>query len=207
MPRIDMIRAFTRGWALFADDPLRLVGILLVGALLSLTVFLAPMMIAGSCFVYGRIARGERPALADLFAPFNAFERFLMGSLVYLGAQVVWMVAVGWIPLLGVAAGFVVNAFFLLYLPLMAHRGLDATGAFRACRELFPRHWLSLLALAGVLTLLIWVGALALLFGLAVSLPYALAVIQAVYEQIDAAPAAPPDAPAATPPATGGEPA
>ena len=102
-------------------------------------------------------------------------------------------------PLLGAAVALGVNAFFLLFMPLMVHQNLDATGAFRACRLLFVREWLMLLVLAGLLTVLVWLGALALLFGLIVTLPYALALIQAVYEQVYSAPQAAPAT--ATPPA------
>ncbi len=188
MPRIELLPALARGWALFTEDPLRLVGILLVGALLSLTVFLAPMMVAGSFFVLGRLARGERPLLADLFAPFNSFERFLMGGLVWLGAQVLALLLVGWMPFLAAAVAFAVNALFLLFMPLMVQQGLDATAAFRACRLLFAREWLMLLVLTGLLTVLVWLGVLALLLGLVVTAPYALAVVQAVYEQLYGAP-------------------
>jgi len=199
MPRIELLPALARAWALFAEDPLRLVGITLVASLIAATVVLAPMMVAGSFFVLGRMTRGETPALGDLFSPFNNFERFLMGGLVWLGAQVLGLVLAGWIPLLGAAVALVVNAFFLLFMPLMVHQGLDATAAFRGCRDLFQREWLMLLVLAGLLTVLIWLGALALLLGLVVTLPYALAVIQAVYEQVYAAPQA--VAAAAAPPA------
>jgi hypothetical protein len=196
MPRIELLPAFARAWALFAEDPLRLVGITLVASLIAGTVVLAPVMVAGSFFVLGRMSRGETPLLSDLFAPFGNFERFLMGSLMWLGAQVVGLVLLGWNPPLGIAVGLVINAFFLLFMPLMVQRGLDAMAAFRACREHFQREWLMLLVLAGLLTVLIWVGALALLLGLIITLPYALAVIQAVYEQLygrgrpEAAPAA-----------------
>ena len=203
MPRIELLPAFARGWVLFAEDPLRLVGILLVGALLSMTVFLAPMMVAGSFFVLGRIARGETPLLADLFAPFNTFERFLMGGLVWLGAQVLALVLVGWVPLLAAALALVVNAFFLIYMPLMVQQGLDATAAFRACRQLFAHEWLMLLVLTGLLTVLIWLGVLALLLGLLVTVPYTLAVVQAVYEQLYGAPEGEPSPAEAAP--AGGE--
>ncbi len=194
MPRIELLPALARAWALFAEDPLRLVGITLVASLLAGTVVLAPVMVAGSFFVLGRVSRGATPLLSDLFAPFGNFERFLMGSLVWLGAQVLWLVLIGWIPLLGIAVGLVVNAFFLLFMPLMVHQGLDATAAFSACREHFQREWMMLLVLAGLLTVLIWVGALALLLGLIITLPYALAVIQAVYEQLYGKPEAVPAA-------------
>jgi hypothetical protein len=196
MPRIELLPALARAWALFAEDPLRLVGITLVASLIAGTVVLAPVMVAGSFFVLGRMSRGETPLLSDLFAPFGNFERFLMGSLMWLGAQVVGLVLLGWNPPLGIAVGLVINAFFLLFMPLMVQQGLDASAAFRACREHFRREWLMLLVLAGLLTVLIWVGALALLLGLIITLPYALAVIQAVYEQLygrgtpEAAPAA-----------------
>jgi uncharacterized membrane protein len=201
MPRLVLLPALARGWAIFAEQPLRLIGILLVGALLFLTVILAPMMVAGSYFVLGRITRGEMPTLGDLFAPFNSFERFLMGSLLWLAVQVLWLLFLGWIPLVGFAAALLVSAFFLLFMPFMVHQGLTASAALRACRELFEREWLMLLLLASLIAVLNWIGALALLLGLVVTLPYTLALVQAVYEQLYGAPAA---APAEEPTPAGG---
>lgn len=200
MRRLELLPALSRAWVLFAVDPLRSIGLVFLACLVGLTIVLAPMMAAGCFFVLGRLARGETPLFGDLFAPFASFERFLMGGLLWLGAQVLGLVVGTWNPLLGAALALGVNAFLLPFMPLMVEKELDATAAFRACRQLFQREWLMLLTVAGLLTVLLWLGALAVLIGLLLAIPYALAVIQAVYEQAfaEAAPA-PAEAPAPTP--------
>ncbi|MBM4116505.1 hypothetical protein FJ251_02005 [bacterium] len=200
MRRIRLLPALARAWALFAEDPLRYVGLVFLSSLIGLTIVLAPMMAAACFFVLGRLARGETPLFADLFAPFASFERFLMGGLLWLGAQVLGLVVSTWNPLFGALVALVVNAFLLLYMPLMVEQELSAAAAFAACRRLFQREWLMLLTVTGLLTVLLWLGALAMLIGLVVAVPYGLAVIQAVYEQATAEP--PPSPVEPPPPAT-----
>lgn len=200
MRRLELLPALSRAWVLFAVDPLRTIGLVFLACLVGLTVVLAPLMLAGCFFALGRLARGETPLFGDLFAPFASFERFLMGGLLWLGAQVLGLIVGTWQPLLGAALALGVNAFLLLFMPLMVEKELDATAAFRACRELFQREWLMLLTVTGLLTVLLWLGALAVLIGLVVAIPYALAVIQAVYEQATAEPVPAPVAPENEPP-------
>lgn len=184
MGRIDIVKALGRAWELFARDPLRLIGLVLLASLLSLTVILAPLMIAGAFVVLSRIARRETLTLGDLFQPFNEFERYLLGGLIWLGAELVGVVLGSWLPILGTGVALAVNAFLLPFIPLMVHKRLDGPAAFSACRTLFAREWPMLLVTAGALTVLSWVGTLPLMLGLIVTLPYSLALIQAVFEQV-----------------------
>ena len=184
MGRIDIMAALGRAWELFARDPLRLIGLVLLASIVSVTIILAPLMMARGFVVLGRIARRETAAVGDLFQPFGEFERYLLGGLIWLGAQLVGVVIGSWLPFLGTALALAVNAFLLPFLPLMVHQGLDGPAAFSACRALFSREWPMLLVTAGILTVLGWVGTLPLMLGLIVTIPYSLALIHAVYEQL-----------------------
>lgn len=184
MGRIDIKAALGRAWELFARDPLRLIGLVLLASLVSVTIILAPLMMAGAFVVLGRIARRETAAVGDLFQPFGEFERYLLGGLIWLGAQLVGVVIGSWLPFLGTAFALAVNAFLLPFMPLMVHKALDGPAAFSACRTLFSREWPMLLVTAGILTVLGWVGTLPLMLGLIVTTPFSLALIHAVYEQL-----------------------
>lgn len=183
MGRIDVVKVLSRAWELFVRDPLRLILFALVGSVLSVTVVLAPFMAAGTTTVVGRIARREEPELGDLFQPFKEFERYLIGALVWLGAQLVGIV-IGWaVPILGTLVALAVNAFLLCYIPLMVFRKLDGPAAFGACRELFMRQWPMLLVLAAAMSLLYWLGVVSAFIGFLVIVPFLFTLIVATYEQ------------------------
>jgi len=182
--RIDVVQALKRAWELFLRDPLRLILLTLLGGLVGMTIVLAPFMAAGCFVVLGKIVRGETADLGDLFQPLKEFERYLVGGLIWLGAQLLGVVIGMSVPVLGTLIALSVNAFLLCFFPLMVFRRLDGPAAFTASRELFAREWPLLLVMAAILSVLSWLGAVTLFFGFIVVLPFALALIMAVYEQI-----------------------
>ena len=184
MGRIDVTKALARAWELFIRDPLRLILLVLLGSLLSMTVVLAPFMVAGSFKLLGRLARGETPELADLFAPLKQFERYLIGALIWLGAQLLGVVVGSAVPILGTLIALGVNAFLLCYFPLMVFRGLDGAAAFSSSPELFGREWPLLLVTAAIMSLLGWLGVITFGLAILVTVPFTLALMFAVYEQL-----------------------
>lgn len=184
MGRIDVIQAVKRAWELFLRDPLRLILLTLLGSVISMTIVLAPFMAAGCFVVLGKIARRETADPGDLFQPLREFERYLVGGLLWLGAQLLGVVIGMSVPVLGTLIALTVNAFLLCFFPLMVFRRLDGPAAFTACRELFAKEWPLLLVVAAILSVLSWLGAMTLFIGFLVVVPFALALMLAVYEQI-----------------------
>ncbi len=184
MGRIDLIGALKQAWQLFLNDPLRLILLTLLASVISMTIILAPFMMAGCFEVLGKLSRRETPELEDLFRPLREFERYLVGGLIWLGAQLLGIVVGSAVPFLGTLIALAVNAFLLCYFPLMVFRRLDGVAAFGACRELFGREWPLLLVVAAILSVLGWVGMITIFLGYLVIVPFSLALILAVYEQI-----------------------
>lgn len=183
MRHIDIGRTLSRAWELFARDPLRLILLVLLGSILSLTVVLAPFMAAGGVAVVGRIARRESPELGDLFGPFKEFERYLIGALIWLGAQLLGIV-IGWtVPFLGIAITIAVNAFLLCFFPLMVFKRHDGPEAFGVCRQLFAEQWLMLVIVSAIMWVLNWLGLITAFVGLIVVVPFLIALAVATYEQ------------------------
>jgi hypothetical protein len=182
--RIDLIGALKQAWRLFLRDPLRLILLTLLGSVLSMTIILAPFMMAGCFEVLGKLARRETPEPEDLFRPLREFERYLVGGLIWLGAQLLGIVVGSAVPFLGTLIALAVNAFLLCYFPFMVFRRLDGVAAFGACRDLFGKEWPLLLVTAAILSVLSWLGMITLFLGFLVVVPYSLALIFAVYEQI-----------------------
>ncbi len=184
MGHIDLIGALKGAWQLFLRDPLRLILLVLLGSVISMTIILAPFMVAGCFEVLGKLSRRETPEPEDLFRPLREFERYLVGGLIWLGAQLLGIVVGMTVPFLGTMIALVVNAFLLCYFPLMVFRRMDGTAAFGACRDLFRGEWPLLLVTAAILSVLSWVGAVTIFIGFLVITPFALALILCVYEQI-----------------------
>ncbi len=184
MGRIDVMKVLSRAWELLVREPLKLVLFALLGSILSVTVVLAPFMAAGTVNVVGRVARREEPELADLFQPFKEFERYLIGALVWLGAQLIGIVIGMAIPPIGTIVSLAVNAFLLCFIPLMVFRRMDGSDAFGACRELFARQWPMLLVVSAIMTVLYWLGVVTLLLGFIVIVPFLFTLMVAVYEEV-----------------------
>ena len=60
MGKMDFPKALTRGWQIFTKDPLNLILGGVISGLISLTVILAPIMIAGYVYLVLRVARRVR---------------------------------------------------------------------------------------------------------------------------------------------------
>ena len=87
MGKLQFAPALALGWQIFTKDPLNLILGAIIAGVLSLTVFLFPVMIAGYVFLARRVAKSEKAELGDIFHGFNDFGRYLLGVIICLLAM------------------------------------------------------------------------------------------------------------------------
>ena len=92
MNKFDLGTVLKSGWELFLKDPALLILATILAFVLSLTIVLAPLAMAGMTLLVLKLARGERPQIGEFFEPFADFVRYFLGGLVVLaGGLVSWL--------------------------------------------------------------------------------------------------------------------
>lgn len=201
MGKIDFGSAFSRGWEIFSGNMVNLIVGFFLLILISITIILAPVMVAGFYFMLLKAARGETVEIGDVFHGFSAFGRYFVGGLLAFAVILVGVLACG----VGV---LVASGILLFFFPLMVDKGLSAGEAFGKCWEYFKTDWLMAILLSLVTSIISNAGSYALGIGILFTGPFALAVVMAGYERVfggSDAPAAPAEpvaepAPAVEPP-------
>jgi len=150
---------------------------------LSLTVFLFPVMIAGYVFLARRVAKSEKAELGDIFHGFNDFGRYLLGVIICLLAMLPAILLYFATSGLGVIASAVVMGLLLPFWPLMVDKKLAGADAFKEGLEFYKREYLAATIIALLLIALSIVGRLT--FGVAylITVPLTATIMLAVYEQ------------------------
>ncbi|MCZ7586836.1 MAG: hypothetical protein M5R36_27780 [Deltaproteobacteria bacterium] len=177
MGKIDFGAAFSEGWNGFSKNILNfIVGYLLV-VIISITVILAPVMIAGIYRMGLKAARGETTEINDVFSGFSDFGRYFVGGLLWFGVMLLGVLACG----VGV---FVTSGITLFLFPLMVDRGESGGSAFSQCWAYFKTDWLMAIVLAFVTGLISSLGSYVAGIGVLVTGPFAMMVTVAAYEQV-----------------------
>jgi len=193
MGKIDFGAAFSKGWEGFTKNIVNLiVGFLLV-AVISITIILAPIMMAGIYRMALKAVRGEKTEINDVFSGFSDFGRFFVGGLIWIGISIVGLLACG----VGV---IVTSGILLFFFPLMVDRGLSGGEAFGKCWAYFKTDWLMAIVFAIVTGIISQVGTYVAGVGVLVTGPFAMIVTVAAYDHVfggvaEEAPAAAPIAP------------
>ena len=191
MGKINFGTAFSRGWEIFSANMVSLIiGFFLVG-LISITIILAPVMIAGLYYMLFKSARGETVEIGDVFHGFSSFGRYFVGGLLALGIALLGVLACG----IGI---FPVMGILLFFFPLMVDKDLGAGEAFGKSWEYFKSDWLMAILLSLVTSIISNAGSYALGIGVLFTGPFAMAIAIAAYEDVfgdTAAPAAAPPPP------------
>lgn len=184
MGKMDFPKALTRGWQIFTKDPLNLIlGGVIVG-LISMTVILAPIMIAGYVYLVLRVARGEKAELGDIFNGFSDFGRYFLGGLVYVLVMLVPMLLAIASSGLGVVLQALAGGIVILFWPLMVAKKMSGPDAFKGSLDVWKREYLA----ATILTLLFiamgFISGLTFGLGYIIAMPLMFTITIAAYEQV-----------------------
>ncbi len=174
MGKIDFGDAFSKGWQAFTAN----IGVLIIGTLLmaiiSMTVILAPIMLAGFYNMCLKAVRGQKVEVGDVFFGFSHFGRFFVGFLL--------MIAVGFLGVLACFIGaFVSNAVLMFLFIRMIDTGKGSGEALGECWQYFKGDWLLAIVFAFVTGFIAQVGAYALGIGVLLTMPFAYCTVAAAY--------------------------
>ena len=184
MGKLQFAPALARGWQIFTKDPLKLILGAIIAGLLSTTVVLFPVMIAGYVYMVSRIAMGHKAEMGDLFFGFNDFARYLVGGLICFLVILPALLLFGAAQPLGVVGAAIITGVLLPFWPLMVLKGLVGPDAFKESVEFYKREYLTgtifgLLFLAAFFLIVIpFIGVVFL-----VAIPLCFAIALAAYEQ------------------------
>lgn len=177
MGKIDIGKAFSRGWGIFSSNMVNLMVGFFLSAILSCTIILAPIMYAGLYYMLLKTARGQQAEIGDIFHGFSDFGRYFLGGLLLLGVSILGVFAcfIGIFPAMGL---------ILFVLPLMVDKGYGAGEALGHCWEYFKKDWLMAILLAFLTGFLSNAGSYVFLVGILFTGPFALAVTVGAYEHV-----------------------
>jgi len=182
MGKLQFGPALSRGWQIFVKEPLNMVLGGLIVLVLSLTVVLAPAMMAGQTHMARRVARGEKPDLGDVFHGFGDFGRYFVGGLIFLLVMVPAYLLYLASPGLGVIAAAVIMGILIPFWPLMVVQGLGGQDAFRKCLDFYRKEYLAATIIALLFTAMFLLAVPTLLFTLMITIPLTASIVMACYE-------------------------
>ena len=174
MRKIDLGKAFSNGWELFASNMVNLIIGYFLMALISITIILIPVIMAGFYHMLLKAGRGESVEIGDLFVGFSDFGRYFVGGLLAMGLMILGMIAcvVGVIPVAGI---------IIFFFPIMVDKGLSAGEALGRCWEYFKQEWLMLILLALITGFIQQAGGYAAGIGILFTGPFAASITIAAY--------------------------
>lgn len=183
MNKFDLGAVLKTGWDLFLKDPALLILAAILTFVLSLTIVLSPIALAGMTLLVMKLARGERPQIGAFFEPFAEFVRYFLGGLVVLAAGlVVWLA--NWASMgLGFVAAIVLTSLLLFLFPLMIDRRQQPLEAFQECVAYWKEEWAMTGLLALIIVVLDFLGSLPFGLGLLLTWPLTVGFVVAAYEQ------------------------
>ena len=183
MNKFDLGTVLKTGWELFLKDPALLILATILAFVLSLTIVLAPLAMAGMTLLVLKLARGERPQIGEFFEPFADFVRYFLGGLVVLAGGLVSWLAWWASPGLGFVAAVVLTSLLLFLFPLMIDRRQQPLEAFQECVAYWKTEWAMTGLLALVIAVLDFLGSLPFGLGLLLTWPLTVGFVVAAYEQ------------------------
>jgi len=203
---LDIGSCLRRGWALVRGDFWPLVGITaLVLALLGtassalgdnsteatsvLALLIIGPLMGGLYLHFLKKIRGDPTSIETVFSGFkNHFLHLFLGGFVMTA-----LTALGFFCL--ILPGVYLFVSWIFALPLIIDRRLDFWPAMELSRKTVSKHWLPFFGFIMVLALLNLAGLLALMIGLFIAAPVAVAALMYAYEDIFGAAKEPPSVP------------
>jgi hypothetical protein len=191
---IDIGSALSRGWTLVRDHMLVLAGATVLGWLITVGLVIVPILgwivgfvlLGGLDYMFLRRIRGEEVEIGDLFAGFN----IALLDLTMAGLVKALLTSIG--LLLCILPGIYLAVGYVFALPLVIDKKMEFWTAMEVSRRVVHEHWWSVLALAIVLALVAFSGALVCGVGEVITVPIASAALMYVYEDLFGGPPAAP---------------
>jgi membrane-anchored glycerophosphoryl diester phosphodiesterase (GDPDase) len=177
MQKLQMENAFKIGWEIFKQNFITLSISFFVTSLFSLTIILAPIMMAGFTYMLLKASRGEAIEIGDVFHGFSDFGRYFVGGLLYVGVVILGALCFG----IGVFASFGILMFFF---PIMVDKHLSAGEALSKCWTYFKSDWPMAILMAIVLDVIMAVGEAGFYILVFVTGAFSYAVLIAAYNQV-----------------------
>ncbi|MCP4145449.1 MAG: hypothetical protein GY752_09230 [bacterium] len=177
MEKLKMESAFKNGWQIFKDNFLTLTISFFVVCLFSVTLILAPAMIAGFTYMLLRASKGESIEIGDVFHGFSDFGRYFIGGLLYVGVLFLGCLCFG----VGV---FAAQGVLLFFFPVMVDKKLSAGDALSQCWEYFKSDWPMAILMAIILEVIFGVGESAWHVVVFITGAFAFSVSIAAYNQV-----------------------
>jgi uncharacterized membrane protein len=175
---------FSQGWKLFTSNTGNLIGFMFLSWLISAAFtwvpfaafLLAPLTAGYYTFLFRKI-KGEQAEFGDFFKGYNYFlpialSSLVMGIFLIIGTILLVLPAI----YLGVA--------YLFVIPLIVDKEMHFWQAMETSRKLIGKKWFSFFGLIILLALLNLAGALALLIGLLVTIPWTICIMVVTYADI-----------------------
>ncbi len=175
---------FSRGWALFTRNPGNLIGFLVLSVIISAAASVVPFggllltpLTAGYYIFIFRMIKDEPAEFGDFFKGFNYFLPIVISSLL-----VGIFVAIGTILL--ILPGIYLAVAYLFVMPFIVDKEMHFWQAMEISRKLISKNWFSFFGFILLLALLNFAGALLLLVGLLVTIPWTMCALAAAYADI-----------------------
>jgi len=177
MEKLKMENAFKNGWEIFKDNFITLTIAFFVVCLFSVTLILAPAMMAGFTYMLLRASKGEAIEIGDVFHGFSDFGRYFVGGLLYVGVLLLGSLCFG----IGIFASLGVLLFFF---PVMVDKKLSAGDALSECWTYFKNDWPMAILLGIILQVIFGVGESAWHVFVFITGAFAFSVSIAAYNQV-----------------------
>ncbi len=177
MEKLKMENAFKNGWQIFKDNFLTLTIAFFVVCLFSVTLILAPAMMAGFTYMLLRASKGEAIEIGDVFHGFSDFGRYFVGGLLYVGVLILGSLCFG----VGLFAALGVLLFFF---PVMVDKKLSAGDALSECWAYFKSDWPMAILMAVILEVIFGAGESAYHVVVFITGAFAFTVSIAAYNQV-----------------------
>ena len=175
---------FSQGWALFTRNPGNLIGFLVLSVLISAAAAFVPFsgllltpLTAGYYVFIFKMIKDEPVEFGDFFKGFNFFLPIVISSLL-IGI----FVAIGLILL--ILPGIYLAVGYLFVMPFIVDKEMHFWQAMEVSRKLISKNWFPFFGFILLLGLLNFAGALLLLVGLLVTIPWSICAMVAAYADI-----------------------
>ncbi len=185
LTKIDIGAELSKGWKLFQQN----MGLLIIAAVIALLVsavtcgILAGPLMAGFLLVVRRLLQNDpvKPQSGDVF---KGFDYFVQALILVVLAGVAGCV-LGMIPVIGIVAGFVVNAFMMWSMLFVVFQKLTAIDAIKKVFELAKTGEFTMpLVCALIASLISGCGAIACGVGIFFTIPIGHCMLVCCYETL-----------------------
>ncbi len=189
---IDIGQCLSRGMTLVSSNLAVTIGATWLAILLAVCVHLVPVLgwiaavvlgpalFGGVQFLMVRRLRGEPVTVGDVFAAFNSSNAILQLMLAGLIAGV--FVGIG--TMLLVIPGIYLAVAYTFAFPLILDKHLEFWPAMELSRRVVHRHWFSVFFVVLLSAIVAFLGVLAVVIGLLVTVPIAFAAPMCAYEDL-----------------------